>query len=159
MFLLLALACTPDEATTIEFETPWEDASRTGETVSGAFSAELGSVYPGAGWFKTGIVESHDAVQAAVRAVEGASQRVLKVRILGRAPDGFNTLELDVALPSWKAGEVPIDGNSAIGVLTTADDEVFYLLDGSLDVTLPGGAMGDDIQASFADVPLWVEDE
>ena len=157
MLILLALACNPNEATTIEFDTPWEEASKTGETVSGAFVAEVGSVYPGAGWFKTSTLESHDAVQAAVREVEGASQPILKVRILGRADGGWNSLELNVALSSWKAGQVPIDGNDAIGVLTTVEDETFYLLDGFLDVALPGGAMGDRIEASFDDVPLWEE--
>jgi len=139
----------------VSFPTPWEDAELGDKKVRGAFFAEIDSPHPGVGFFASGPARGQDVVTASVVDV-GATWPVLQIRIMGHTADGWDVLELDIAANHWVAGEVPIDGESATGVLTDAEDgEVRYLLGGnSIIVTQPGLEPGQIIEGEFAGISL-----
>jgi len=159
----------PAEATDgLEADAPppdggWEDASLADTTVSGGFSVHLADTEPGGGWFTE--TDAHDSPQlegsAFARAhrlsLADTAHDVIAVRIHGvpSSAGDWSVLELDVALPYWVAGDIPLDGTAAIGQLTRPDGSVVYLKDGTLTLTHPGVNSGDAVRGHFEAVPTW----
>jgi hypothetical protein len=148
MWLLVLAACRP---------VPWGAADVAVGDTSGAFLAEVGSVWPGVGWFDAGDVEGQDVVRAQVLDVAGARTPVVQIQVLGRSADGWHSLELDVALDRWAAGTIPLDGQAAVGLLTSASGESWYLLAGDLEVTQAGASEGQLVEGRFTEIPMWRE--
>lgn len=141
------------------FDSPWEEVAASKQTADGAFHAELGSALPGGGWFRAGDREGEDASRARLVDVEGAAWPVVHVELYGWATaaddgTGWDVLTLDVGLPAWAAGDVPLDGEAAVGRLTTVDGEVRYLVGGDLHVTDPGLEDGQIVAGWFTDAVL-----
>ena len=132
----------------------WEDAVATGETTSGHFRAELGSTLPGAGWFESETVAGHDLARASLHTVEGAQWPVVQVQIMGYADGGWQVVEITAALQHWLAGEVALDGTSAVGQLTRADGSVAYLIGGTMLLAEAGVSDGQPVSGTFENVPL-----
>ena len=155
--LLTLVACKgktdekPDKSAT--FPTPWEGLSASDRTVTGGFTAELGSDLPGAGWFETTALTARDASRAAIEE-PGSTWPVVHIELFGWSPDGWNTLDLSVAYNHWVAGDVPVDGVAATGRLTQSDGSVRYLIAGDLHITDPGLAEGEIASGWFSDVVL-----
>ena len=157
--MLLLMACrgdgAPDSADTVDIPVgAWEDAVPTGETISGGFTAELGSAWPGAGWFESPGAAGVDLSRASIHSVEGARWPVVQVQLLGHTQSGWNVVEIDAALSHWLAGEVPLDGSAAVGILTRADGSTAYLLGGSLMLAEAGVEDGQRVSGHFTDVTL-----
>lgn len=136
------------------FPTPWEAADPLGGRLDGWFFAEIGSELPGGGWFSAPGASGHDHVTAALHPVEGAAWPVLQIRLAGLNGAGWDTLELDVALNHWVAGQVPIDGEAAVGLLCNADGRQRYVVGGVLEVAAAGVEDGQWIEASFDDLQM-----
>lgn len=157
-WLPVSVACSepPTTETTPSdpFATPWEEVDVVENTVSGQFRAVLGAETPGAGWFRTGEQEAHDYVQAAVQSVEGATWPVVHLRLGGHDSAGWRTLELDVALNHWVAGDIPVDGTAAVGVLTNPNGASRFVVGGVLQVTAAGVSPGDRVEGSFRNLTL-----
>ncbi len=115
----------------------------------------LGDPNPGGGWFQADDAQGAAFARAARHAVDGATWPVVAVRIHGNDGAGWSELELDVSLDAWVAGDVPLDGQGAIGQLTTPDGRVRYLQGGALTLTAAGVEDGDRVRGSFEAVPLW----
>lgn len=136
------------------FPTPWEGLEATTQKLKGAFLGQVGEEYPGAGWFEAGAVVGRDVVQVNVLDV-GAAWPVVQIRILGHTTEGWNELEIDVALNKFVAGSIPIDGESATGQLVeSADGSIRYLLEGELVITQPGIEVGQSVEGEFKGVLL-----
>jgi hypothetical protein len=160
--LWVLLGCSGDRDSAAPADPPsdpapagvWEDAVATGETISGRFLAELGSTLPGAGWLESETVAVSNLARAALHTVEGVQWPVVQVQIMGRVDGDWQVVEIDAALPHWLAGEVALDGESAIGQLTRPDGSVAYLLGGVLVLEDAGVADGQRVSGFFEDVPL-----
>ena len=122
--------------------------------MSGSFGVLLGGALPGGGWFAAGGDEGHDAATADVMEVEGATWPVVRVRILGIAE--ATSLEIDVALNRWVAGDVSLDEEAAVGILTRDTQVVGYLVGGAMQVSNAGVEAGQRVAGSFTDIPLRV---
>jgi len=158
-WMILLAACggdgEPDSAETVDIPVgPWVDAVPTGETISGGFTAELGNAWPGAGWFESLGADGVDLSRASIHTVEGVRWPIVQVQLLGHTEGGWNIVEIDAALNHWLAGEVPLDGTAAVGILTRADGSVAYLLGGNLALVEAGVEDGQRVSGSFTDVTL-----
>lgn len=138
-----------------EFASPWEDAAPTNERLSGWAYTAIDVPLPGAGWFRTTSgVRGSDFSSATVREVEGASAPVVVVLLGGLEPGGATVLELDIAMPAWIAGELPVDGQASIGQLRTPDGSGPFVIDGVVEVSAAGTQPGDVVEISFTDLVL-----
>ncbi len=136
------------------FPTPWDGAVAGNKKAKGAFLAQVGHEYPGTGWFEAGTVTGRDVVQVNVLDA-GASWPIVQIRILGHTPEGWNELEIDVALNRFVAGTIPIDGDSATGrVIHGPSGSTRYLLEGELVITQPGIEPGQMVEGEFNKVVL-----
>jgi len=66
---------------------PWHAALPSEHVAAGAFLAEIGSEYPGAGWFEAGEARGSDASRAAVHETS-AQWPVVQIQLFGWTPDG-----------------------------------------------------------------------
>lgn len=165
--MFAVVGCTPDPApgggadtqadpgSGFTADTPWEDATMAAGTLSGAFSVLLDDDMPGRGWFSGEAAAGRRFARARSHDVEGATWPVLVVEIQGGDAAGWDRLELDIATNRWVLGELPLDGQSAVGVLTTADGRTLYLRDGLLQVEAAGLEAGQRVAGRFEGVPLW----
>jgi len=122
--------------------------------VRGAFVAQVGDAHPGSGWFESGPTVGRDVAQVNVVDV-GATWPVVQIRILGHTSDGWNEVEIDVALNAFVSGVIPIDGESATGqVYDASDGSLRYMLAGDLHIEQPGIEPGQMVEGSFQGVVL-----
>ena len=136
--LALATAGCGDVPQRAVFQTPWEQVPASQRTVTGAFTATIDDVHPGAGWFESKAVAGRDGAWVRIHDV-GAEWPVVQVLIFGLDPEKNTTLELDISYGDWVAGDIPIDGDAATGVVQLPkDDGVRYIVGGSLYLTDPG---------------------
>ncbi len=138
----------------VTFPTPWEGLQPGNKKLKGAFLAQVGNEHPGTGWFESGLVVGRDVAQVNVLEV-GATWPVVQIRISGHTAEGWNELEIDVALNKFVAGTIPIDGESATGQLVdSSDGSIRYLLSGELVVTQPGIEPGQTVEGEFKGISL-----
>lgn len=163
--LTLAAGCTlkdtpsdgvPQEDRPAAFEAPWEDLEATDEA-TGAFEAELEEALPGPGWFHTGSDDVWGAEGAWVRRTQpqGASDEVFTVSIGGRSGADVLVLQFVVAGAAWQEGEIPVDGEAAIGSIFRVGDEggpLAYVVSGDLSLEDAGEEAGDEVKGTFTDL-------
>ncbi|MEO0599846.1 MAG: hypothetical protein AAF211_00320 [Myxococcota bacterium] len=151
MTALFALGCRGDRA---EFPTPWEDTVPVEGSLSGWLRAELGSPLPGSGWFEADSASSgRDYARAALVEVPGARESVVVLHIGGVQARRTRLLELDIALGDWLSGPIQVDGEAAVGQLTR-DDELQYVVGGTLEVYAAGASDGDVVEVAFSGLQL-----
>lgn len=135
------------------FPSPWTEAEPSSQTIEGWMRTALDHRHPGAGWFRAGGVEAFDFGQASRQSVRGAKDDVIVLQIGKVSNDGLTVLELDVALGSWVAGPLPVDGDASIGELRTPDGNRF-VVGGTLDVRSAGATPGETVEVAFTDLVL-----
>jgi hypothetical protein len=142
------------------FTAPWDGLAVT-DDVTGECITYVGTDVQGAGWFHThgAALWGTEGCWVSVSRPAGATDDIVAVTLVGRdGPDGWLTLEFDIAAHAFNAGTVAVDGTDAIGVLARrAGDEttpLAYAVDGSLAVTDAGADPDDDIELSFDDISL-----
>lgn len=147
LILLLTTACGRG------LDAPWEDASATQRILSGRFDATLGGEQPGYGVYDLDAVRFGDLSRASLVETRG-TWSVVQIEVLDHSEAGWSTVELDVALNHWIAGDIPLDGTEAVGRYTDADGSAYYLTGGTLTITHPGVAPGERVSGTFSDVVL-----
>lgn len=147
LFMLILTGCTSAPPT------PWVDATPSGGGLRANFRARIGAEAAGAGVFKSRFADGDDGAHAVVTSPQGAAEPVLVIRMAGRTDIGWNLLELDIAANAWRAGDIAMDGNEAIGLLTRSDGSERIVI-GTLVVDEAGLVDGDIVSGTLKEATL-----
>ena len=136
------------------FPSPWNDADPIDITAEGWMRTAIDHPHPGAGWFRAGELEAFDFSQATVTSVRRAKDDVVVLQIGRLAAEGPTVLELDIALGSWVAGSLPVDGVASVGEIRQPGESRRFVVGGSVDVRSAGVAPGEIVEIAFTDLQL-----